>query len=231
MDAAGVIFSELEKTLNVSRGQLVQCQTLIEIQQATQTDPQDKFVEVMTPFAGVAEKKLQKISDSFDDMKTRFGKLFNRFGGDFSAIEGEKDIAAFWTSLWNFSLAIESAKTKNKQMAVLAEKNRLKEEKARLKEEKAARKQAKEKTPTPTESDTEAAAAEDTEEFPQNQDQAASTFQQYDRARRGRTAKELLQAKKKNRMSRAMPNMAMMASEAAKKPRGKKRRGLRKKVK
>ena len=235
LDAAGVIFSELEKTLNVSRGQLVQCQTLIEVQQATQTDSEDKFVEVMAPFAEIAEKKLLKSTDGFNDMKARFKKLFNRFGGDFSAMEGEKDIAAFWTSLWNFSLAIESAKAKNKQMDVLAEKNRVKEEKARLKEEKAAKKlasQAKLDFPAPlpspttpkTEVKAEAAAA------PASQ---ATTFQQYENARRGRTAKELLKAKQANRMSvrgGGMNVMAMMASQAAKKPR-KKRKVARRKPK
>ena len=116
MEAAGVIFSELEKTLNQSRRRLMQCQTLVGILQAAETDPQDKFVDVMSPFTDVANKKLDKITVSFTNMKIRFEKLFNRFGGDFSGIKDEKEISKFWTILWNFSLDIENVKKKNEQL-------------------------------------------------------------------------------------------------------------------
>ena len=66
-----------------------------------------QFVEVMTPFAAVAEKKMIKVRDMFTNMKNRFVNLFNRFGGDFTSMREEKEIGNFWMNLWNFSLAIE----------------------------------------------------------------------------------------------------------------------------
>ena len=230
MEAAGVIFSELEKTLNQSRGRLVQCQTLVEIQQAVETDPQDKFVDVMSPFTGVAEKKLHQITDSFTNMKTRFEKLFNRFGGDFSGIKDEKEIAEFWTNLWNFSLAIENAKKKNEQLAVLAEKAAIKQAKAAA---KAAKRQAKEARANQEMAVNAAAADASAVESPK--ESGASTFQQFASARRGMTAKDILRSKRANRMSvRGGDLGGSLASAAAsqvgrEKTRG--RRGMRRQVK